>query len=424
MTSTDILPTITQQTLMHSAEQEEQTIDNVSDSYGYEDVDGSANETDSGIEKIKSKDKLNNNLSDNIVETSNSRSNVTNNNSNSGTTNKLTDPLVYKITVKDGKQILAKIESLSPKKNKPVGEETNNVNNSSDIELSNKKDVNKDAEKKSISSASKDKDKSVSSDKDRDRKSSSSRSSSSSKSKSSSSSSHRSSSSSNHKTGSSSSSKSSSNRDKSKSSSKSSSSSSSSSRDKDRQKKDREREKEKEKNQAEKDKETLSKMTLPSINKLGKIPKKVTIEKDEASKAESSSNTTIIPKKTSISIEVRNSENRVKTVKTYNSQFRSHGLAEEAPPPPPRKGLKKPTTTALPSTISNSIISNILPQSLKRPSPPPSAMDNICAPPEKKLKEDLDKLEKPGSVKIIAAKPKRKYKINIILIEFYFSFQI
>lgn len=423
MTPSDVQPTITQQTLMHSAEQEAQTINNVSDSYGYEDVDGSANETDSGIGKIKSKDKLNNNLSDNIVEIPNSRNNVTNNNSNSGTTNKLTDPLVYKITVKDGKQILAKIESLSPKKNKAVGEETNNVNNSSDIELSIKKDVNKDAEKKTISSASKDKDKSTSSDKDRDRKSSSSRSSSSSKSKSSSSSSHRSSSSSNHKS-SSSSSKSSSNRDKSKSSSKSSSSSSSSSRDKDKQKKDREREKEKEKNQAEKDKETLSKMTLPSINKLGKIPKKVTKEKDEASKTDSSSNTTIIPKKTSISIEVRNSENRVKTVKTYNSQFRSHGLAEEAPPPPPRKGLKKPTTTTLPSTTSNSIISNILPPSLKRPSPPPSAMDNICGPPEKKLKEDLEKLEKPGSVKIIAAKPKRKYKINIILIEFYFSFQI
>uniref|UniRef100_A0A182TBH4 TFIIS N-terminal domain-containing protein n=1 Tax=Anopheles maculatus TaxID=74869 RepID=A0A182TBH4_9DIPT len=128
----------------------------------------------------------------------------------------------------------------------------------------------------------------------------------------------------------------------------------------------------------------------------------------------SSSKSAIIPsKKASISIEVRNPENRPKTVKTYNSQFRSHGLIEEAPPPPSRKGLKKPSSSASPAAPSSSSISSSATVgstaigTVKRSSPTPASGRDATlagAPVEKKAKEDP--VERPGSIKLIP--PKRQ----------------
>uniref|UniRef100_A0AAG5DDS6 TFIIS N-terminal domain-containing protein n=1 Tax=Anopheles atroparvus TaxID=41427 RepID=A0AAG5DDS6_ANOAO len=129
-----------------------------------------------------------------------------------------------------------------------------------------------------------------------------------------------------------------------------------------------------------------------------------------ASPASGGSSTSIPSKKASISIEVRNPENRAKTVKTYNSQFRSHGLIEEAPPPPSRKGLKKPTSSAgsTVATSSASVGSTASGTAAKRSSsPPPSSGKEAVAPPEKKLKEDPP--ERPGSIKLIP--PKRQHAL-------------
>lgn len=157
--------------------------------------------------------------------------------------------------------------------------------------------------------------------------------------------------------------------------------------------------------QANKDKETLTMVMPPSIGKLGKIPKKQhsDADKSDAGAAVASSPTT---KKPSISIEVRKDfENRPKTVKTFNSKFRSHGLAEEAPPPPSRKGLKKPLST---QSAPGTTIPPSNPHAIKRhsTSPPPDAS-------EKKAKLDVAAasmhVDKPGSIKLISPKPKRKY---------------
>lgn len=128
------------------------------------------------------------------------------------------------------------------------------------------------------------------------------------------------------------------------------------------------------------------KVETPSIMKLGKIPKKSSASKSEVKK-----------EKPSISIEVRNPNeaNRPKTVKMFNSKFRSHGLEEEAKPPPPRGSVKKP---APPSG---------LPTAQKRPSP----IRTFDAPPEKKPKV-ADNVERPGAIKLIPPKPKRKYNIQ------------
>ncbi|XP_058125343.1 uncharacterized protein LOC131266740 [Anopheles coustani] len=127
-----------------------------------------------------------------------------------------------------------------------------------------------------------------------------------------------------------------------------------------------------------------------------------------------SSSTSIPSKKASISIEVRNPENRPKTVKTYNSQFRSHGLIEEAPPPPSRKGLKKPSSTAnsamsSSNSTSASVGSTASGTTTKRSSlsPTPSSGKEGGPPPEKKPKEDP--LERPGSIKLIP--PKRQHAL-------------
>lgn len=143
--------------------------------------------------------------------------------------------------------------------------------------------------------------------------------------------------------------------------------------------------------------------------------------KPSSSASGGSSSTSIPSKKASISIEVRNPENRPKTVKTYNSQFRSHGLIEEAPPPPSRKGLKKPSSTSSSSTaISATSSSNSTSASVgstasgtttKRSSPTPSSGKEGPPPPEKKPKEDPP--ERPGSIKLIP--PKRQRKCSSIM---------
>ncbi|XP_037051117.1 neurofilament medium polypeptide-like [Bradysia coprophila] len=110
-------------------------------------------------------------------------------------------------------------------------------------------------------------------------------------------------------------------------------------------------------------------------------------------------------KKSSISIEVKkDTENLPKTVKTFNSKFRSHGLAEEAPPPPSRRGLQRPSSQP---TAGASIPGTTV---TKRPSPPPEKKDAVV--PEKKLKIDTSlAVEKPG-IKLIPAKPKSEYLSN------------
>lgn len=383
-----------------------------------------------------------------------------------------TKPLVLKITMKDGKQVFTHVDDVhgtSPKVKNDTAIASPSVEPDSD---DNKMEF---SESDSVSSSSRDK-KHSESDKNKKRdherrnkddsltRSSSSHSSSSHSPKhrdslksSSSSSKHHSSSSSNKSSSSSSKSSSSkSNEHRDSKSSHPSSSSSSGSKDKDRERsrqdrdkdrnrnkvssrdKDRERDRDREKSKkdhdrskeksssnkdkektsnkessdsiSEKDKEALAKMTLPSINKLGKIPKKVNT--DDASAPSDSAST----KKPSISIEVRKEgENRPKTVKTFNSKFRSHGLAEEAPPPPSRKDLKRPTVS---STTSKDSPPSVIPtplHSLKRSSPPPSTGNVKEAILEKKLKIDATIPEKPGGVKLISPKPSKLVESDMFM---------
>lgn len=320
-----------------------------------------------------------------------------NNNSSSVKSDKLVDSdsknVEYKISSKESGLVLSLKRCNS----------TNNNDSSTD-------EKSKTEKSKSSSSTDKEKDK----EKDRSKKSSSS--------------SHKSSSSSSK----------SSHRDKDKHSSHKSSSSSSSSKDKDRHSssksgssssrsnssrdKDKDREKEKErdkrkkeseKSQAEKDKETLSFLQpLPSA-KLIKIPKRQHTSDSENKSSEqngmesSSSKVAktsepVEKKKPSISIEVRKGD-KPKTVKTLNSQFRNHGLAEEPPPPPSRKAIKKPATTiASPLPIIPSI-STTFTSSVKS--------SNVSPPPTKKMHfekaMESEVPERAGGVKLI--KPKREY---------------
>lgn len=265
--------------------------------------------------------------------------------------------------------------------------------------------------RRTLSQDSKDsKSKSSLTDKEKEKHKKSSSSSSSHRTSSSSKSSHRSkdrspssSSSSHHKSSSSSS------KDKHKSSSKSSSSkSSSSNRDKDKRKKDTE------KSQAEKDKETLNLLAPMPSTKMLRIPKRQHSENSENKSSElnkdsseaspnkiAKSSEPVEKKKPSISIEVRHGE-KPKTVKTLNSQFRNHGLAEEPPKPPSRRDLKKPAT-ATPF---------VLPQTL--PSSPSITKSEISPTASKKIHLDKafepDVPERVGGVKLI--KPKRKYQQN------------
>lgn len=195
-----------------------------------------------------------------------------------------------------------------------------------------------------------------------------------------------------------------------KSSDKSSSSSSKSKEDRSsRSTSDRDKGKEKlrdDKSEKSKDKSTSDKSDekTPSVHKLGKIPKLSDSKKE----------------KLSISIEVRKpDEPKPKTVKTFHSKFRKHGLEEEVKPPPSRAAvLTKKSTPILPPTVS-------IP---KRSSPA-----HNDSPPEKKPKI-VEPVEKPGSIKLIPPKHKRKYftiflKLNMLLIvsffpDFHWSWQL
>lgn len=285
----------------------------------------------------------------------------------------------YKLAVRDGKHILCKV---------PPSEANVTVVTNAVIEEVKEEDVKASEKREEKSKENKER---ISKDKDR-KKGSTSRSSSRDKERSSSSSTK-------HKDRDKSSS-SSKNKDKSykdkhrsngslKTSSKSSSSSNSSSKDK----------KENKEKQAEKDKDTLAKIQPQSLNKLGRIPKKASDEKskdDEKKRLE---------KKASMGIETKNpNEPRPKTVKVYNSKMRSTGLLEEAKPPPPRTA-KKTGTTASPNVP------------VKRSSP----LRETAPQAEKKPKLDIP--ERPGSIKLIPPKPKRKFIKHFYLL-FSFIFQV
>lgn len=364
--------------------------------------------------------------------------------------------LVYKITLKDGKQMLAKVDSSTLQKNSspvalklvaakrkitddgvaavqvkqrknsedlPAAAEAANNSESDSSKpsdgdsvdkspvgdslerLASSKDTDRSKEK---SKSSRDREREREKERIKDRKDSKSTSSSSRPSSSSSSSKHRSSSSSNKNNTSSTSRSSRDDKDRHRSSS-SKTSSSSTSRDKSRDKGSSSSKSESTAIQASKDKETLSMIMPQSINKLGKIPKK-SRDSDAEKAAEPNVNVASSPtttKKPSISIEVRKDfENRPKTVKTFNSKFRSHGLAEEAPPPPSRRGLKKPVST--PSAPGTTIPPSILTGTKRHSISPTPEM-------EKKPKLDViaatNHVDKPGSIKLISPKPKRKYPL-------------
>lgn len=215
----------------------------------------------------------------------------------------------------------------------------------------------------------------------------------------------------------------------------SSSSKHSSNRSKSERDKEREKEKEKQKkDQAEKDKATLEKVQGQALSsKMGKIPKKRTEDekssdangrksstesrdssKENKEKADSKKDTVakLITEKKNISISIENRKNsqdsgtRPKTVKTFNSKFRSTGLEEEVKPPPPRS--KKATPVVDKKTLPPKL-------PLKRPSP----LRDVPMV-EKRVKLSLDSPttppsdEKKGGIKLIPPKPKRKY-IGILL---------
>lgn len=328
----------------------------------------------------------------------------------------------YKTSGKDGRLVIRKSSSEDTKDDELA------VAKVTDDKIKDDKKERRSSTTKSSKSSSKSSSKEKSKDKseDKDKKSSSkSSSSSSSKSHSSSSSSARSkssssSSSSNHKSSSSSKDKDKRDKDRERDKerhrkngeSKSSSSSSSSKNDKDRKDRDKDKDKhKKEENkekQAEKDKDTLAQIKPPTINKLGRIPKKSSSSTSEEDKTKNSVDSD--GKKKSFSVGVRkDNEDRPKTVKVFNSKMRSTGLEEEVKPAPPRSSGKKPTPSVQLPTI---------PQ--KRPSPPKDIRDPIV-PPEKKLKIDkIEGPERPGAIKLIPPKPKRKFLNTLLTIFFCF----
>ncbi|KAL6440151.1 hypothetical protein ACFW04_003040 [Cataglyphis niger] len=188
---------------------------------------------------------------------------------------------------------------------------------------------------------------------------------------------------------------------------------------------DKEREKEKQKkDQAEKDKATLEKVQGQALSsKLGKIPKKRSEDdtngrksstesrdgtKENKEKVDSSKKDTVTKlstEKKNISISIENRKNsqdsttRPKTVKTFNSKFRSTGLEEEVKPPPPRS--KKPNPA-----VDKKVLPPKFP--LKRPSPLRETIPLV----EKRVKLSLDSPttppsdEKKGGIKLIPPKPK------------------
>ncbi|KAL3281396.1 hypothetical protein HHI36_004605 [Cryptolaemus montrouzieri] len=313
--------------------------------------------------------------------------------------------MFYKITVRDGKQVITKLANSDELEEKQIVEETEitpavDIENKEDDKVKKEEDskdnkVKKEELKLKSDGSSKSKSGGSSSSSKRS-SSSSSRSSSSSTSKDkdkkhSSSSKHSSRSSSSSKDKDRDREKSRKDRDKENdkdkhrsngsirhSSSSSKSSSSSSSKDKDKKESKEPREK-----QADKDKDTLAKLKPQALDKIGRIPKKTgSIEEKDAD----------AKKKPSMSIEPKKkSEDRPKTVKIFNSKMRSTGLEEEVKPPPPRNAIKKPAPVIPPA----------LPFPAKRASPP---RDTSATPPEKKLKIELP--ERVGAIKLIPPKPK------------------
>ena len=182
--------------------------------------------------------------------------------------------------------------------------------------------------------------------------------------------------------------------------------------------------------QADKDKDTLERLKTPAINLLGKIPKKSSSHNlNSSTKAIGSSNNTQANKQTSYVesadkigdakkvIDGRPLKMRPKTVKTFNSKFRSTGLEEEIKPPPSRSNIKKKADEKRPLGKYETLTKN-----------DGSSPKESHQPPEKKPKLssdvsiDLQKdkiLEKPGGIKLIPPKPKRKF---FIYINFFFFF--
>jgi protein phosphatase 1 regulatory subunit 10 len=309
---------------------------------------------------------------------------------------KSSENIKYKISNKDSGLVLSIKRSTSPNL------EEQKIKSS---EVKEKSSEQRSKSSPSSSSSEKDKEKSKKS-------SSSSSSSSSHRSSSSSKSSHRDKDRSLHKSSSSSSKSSSS--DKHRDSSRSSKHSSrSGSRDKDKHRDKKESKKDVEKEQAEKDKETLSFLQpLPSA-KLQRIPKRSNSDSkssEEPSTKVSKASETVEKKKPSISIEVRKGD-KPKTVKTLNSQFRNHGLAEEPPPPPSRKALKKPAAT--PTTPIAPLVSTPISIAKSSISPPPAKKIQL----EKAFEPDVP--ERQGGVKLI--KPKRKYLDYKLCFSFFIS---
>lgn len=299
----------------------------------------------------------------------------------------------YKVTVRDGKQVIHKVEDPVPEvieaKEEVVKEEvveTEVVQPEKEVKVEKKEEKEKKEEEKRGKEPSRDSSKKDSHHRSKHKSSSNK-----------SSSSHNSSS--KDKSSSNSSSSSSKDRDRDKH------------RDKDRHKDKKHRDKDHRSNgsiksssgsskdkekQAEKDKATLAKIQPQSIDKLGKIPKKLAGSSDK-SKTDKKPEESPHKHKPSMSIEVRKKGegDRPKTVKVFNSKLRSTGL-EEAPKPPPSRTAVKKSPATLPSVMP-----------VKRPSPSREAPP----PPEKKIKlpDHEEKHDKPGGIKLIPPKPKRKY---------------
>lgn len=177
------------------------------------------------------------------------------------------------------------------------------------------------------------------------------------------------------------------------------------------------------KQQEDKDRAVLSKLITPSLEGIGKIPKKSDKKKEDENNTAATAldkekkKTTPVeppkklppkdPKKYNISIETRKGgEERPKTVKTFNSKFRSTGLEE--PPPPPR-AIKK----------VNDKKEDDEKKSLKRTSP----VKEIQVPEKKSKDKEDEKLDKIASSP--AAKPKSKSNLfdflyQIVPFIFYF----
>lgn len=306
---------------------------------------------------------------------------------------------VYKLTVRDGKQVISRfpqnadeVDNVEAGAEEKAGEEEKEVIKETEEKKKEKSSSDRSKHKSSRSSSSSSKSssnssKSSSKDKHRDKEMSSSSSRKSSSSRSSSKDKDR---------------KDRKDRDKDKHRSNGALKSSSSSKSKDKEKekdKDKDKKESKEK-QAEKDKDTLSKVLPQTPQKLARIPKKPSDEKSK----ETTDKPKEVKKDKNFSIEPRKpGEERPRTVKVFNAKMRSTGLEEEVKPPPPRTGKKPTPSVTLPS----------IPQ--KRPSP----IKDIFIPPEKKPK--IDPPERPGAIKLIPPKPKRKLHKYTYLTMFVFS---